>query len=235
MAEISGGLIMVLTRRWPQRFQDYLLALGSGFILALVLTRLIPESINAVGEAGALMLMIGYAVLHLFEHTLVPHLHFGEEVHTERMISKTASLSALSGLFIHALFDGISISIALKFNYLLGILVFVAIFLHKFPEGLTIASIMFAAEKKAKTAFLSSTLLGVATFAGILLGFLISGISDKVLGYSFAFIAGVALYVGATDLIPEINNSKHRETPVVVFIGMLMFYIAADLLHKVIK
>lgn len=39
IAEILGGLIIFFTQKWPRRFQDYLLAVGAGFIVALVLTQ----------------------------------------------------------------------------------------------------------------------------------------------------------------------------------------------------
>jgi hypothetical protein len=41
---------------------------------------------------------------------------------------------------------------------------------------------------------------------------------------AFAFSAGIATYVGASDLIPEVNASKNRIVPLVVFGGILLFY-----------
>ncbi len=234
VAEIFGGSIIIFTKRWPQKFQDYLLAISAGFIIALVLTQLIPESIKSIGEVAPILIMLGYATLHLFEHSLVPHLHFGEETHTEHIISRTASYSVFFGLFVHAFFDGMAIAISLKFNYIIGILLFIGVFLHKFPEGMTVASILFASGKKTSTSFLLASIVGLATLAGALTGLMIPQISEKVTGYMFAFISGIGLYVGTTDLIPEINNSKTKSAPLVVFMGMLLFYITADFLHKLI-
>ncbi len=235
VAEVLGGSIIIFTRKWPQKFQDYLLAISAGFIIALVLTQLIPESINSVGEIAPILIMLGYATLHLFEHTLVPHLHFGEETHTEHIISKTASYSTFFGFFIHAFFDGMAIAIGLKFNYTIGLLLFIGIFLHKFPEGMTVASVLFASGKKTSTSFFLASLVGLATLVGILIGLIIPETGEKFTGFLFAFISGIGLYVGTTDLIPEINNSKTKLAPIVVFLGMLLFYITADILHKTIK
>jgi ZIP family zinc transporter/zinc and cadmium transporter len=234
IAEILGGLIIIFTKKWPQKFQDYLLALGAGFIVALVLTQLIPESIRSIGETASILIMFGYATLHFFEHSLVPHLHFGEETHTEHIVSKTASYSIFFGLFTHAFFDGMAISIGLKFNYIIGLLLFIGIFLHKFPEGMTVASVISASGKKVSTSLLLASLVGLATFAGVLVGLGIPQISEKATGFLFAFISGIGLYVGTTDLIPEINNSKTKLAPIVVFIGMLLFYMTSDFLHKTI-
>src|SRR5437899_3161473 len=98
----------------------------------------------------------------------------------------------------------------------------IAILLHKLPEGLTIASIMIAASQPRKNAFLASLAIGVATMLGIVIVFLISGVEKSTVGIAFAFSAGAATYVGASDLIPEVNRSKNRVVPLIVFAGMLL-------------
>ena len=226
VAEILGGSLVVMNKRWPQRVQEYLLALSAGFILALAFMELIPESLEAIGKEAALYMLLGYAVLHFFEHTIVGHLHFGEETPRDVMVSKVASLSTFTGLFIHAFFDGFAISAGMQFNFYVGLLIFVAVFLHKIPEGLTIATVMLAAEHRKRTAFMASAAIGVATMLGIVSVFLLAGVSQRVVGIAFAFSAGIATYVGASDLIPEINHSKKRIIPLLVFAGMLLFYLS---------
>ena len=234
-AEITGGLIIVLKKNWPRRLQETLLALGAGFILALVLLKLIPLSIAAIGESAALMVMVGFGVIHFFEHAVVSHLHFGEETHAEVMMSKAATLSAFTGLFIHSFFDGFSISSGIQFNYSVGILIFLAILLHKFPEGLTIGSIMHAAGYSRRVVLLSAIGVGLATILGVVAVVLLAKIDEKLIGMSFAFSAGAAMYVGASDLIPEINKSKDRIPPLVVFAGMLLFYVTDRFLEGVLQ
>jgi zinc transporter ZupT len=224
-AEIAGGSLVLMRKTWPRRSQEYLLALGAGFILALVFLELVPESFRAVGAEAPLFMLLGYAVLHFFEHTIVAHLHFGEETHTDVMVSGVASLSTFAGLFIHAFFDGFAISVGMEFNFYLGLLIFFAVLLHKIPEGLTIASVMIAAERKRQTAFLASLAIGVATMLGILSVFILSGVSSRVVGVAFAFSAGASTYVGASDLIPEINHSHNRVIPFLVFGGMILFWV----------
>jgi zinc transporter ZupT len=230
LAEILGGALVVLRKEWPRMVQEYLLALSAGFILALVFLELIPESMKALGPAAPLFMLLGYSVLHFFEHTVVGHLHFGEETHHDVMVSKAASLSTFAGLFIHAFFDGFAISAGMQFDFYLGLMIFVAVLLHKIPEGLTIASVMLAAEQPRKTAFLASAAIGVATMLGIVSVFLLSGINRNVVGVSFAFSAGIATYVGASDLIPEINKSEKRIIPLLVFGGIALFYLGTRLL-----
>ncbi|MDL1893196.1 hypothetical protein FBQ87_09950 [Sphingobacteriales bacterium CHB3] len=225
LAEILGGALVVLRKEWPTKIQEYLLALSAGFILALVFLELIPEGIHAVGFEAPLYMLAGYSVLHFFEHTIVGHLHFGEETHRDVMVSKIASISTFAGLFIHAFFDGFAISAGMQFDFSLGLLIFIAVLLHKIPEGLTIASVMLAAEHRRRTAFLASAAIGVATMLGIVSVFFLASVNEEIVGKAFAFSAGIATYVGASDLIPEINHSKNRIIPVLVFGGMALFYV----------
>src|SRR5712692_4132127 len=226
LAEIFGGILVVKRKEWPRKIQEYLIALSAGFLLALVFLKLIPESLILLGPVASIYILGGFAILHLFEHTLVGHLHFGEEVHAEVMISKAASVSAFSGLVVHAFFDGFSIAAAMTYDFFIGFLVFIAIFLHKFPEGLTVATLMLAARQSRRNAFLASVAVGFATMGGIFIVFLLREMNTQIVGIAFALSGGVAAYVGASDLVPEINKSGNRVTPILVLAGMVLFYLS---------
>jgi zinc transporter ZupT len=233
-AEVFGGALVVRRNQWPRKAQEYFLAIGAGFMLALVMLEMIPESFRAIGAAAPLYLLGGYAVLHFFEHTVVGHLHFGEETHEEVMVSRMASLSTFAGLMVHAFFDGFSISIGMQFDFGLGLLIFIAIILHKIPEGLTIASVMMAAHHERRTVWLANLAVGGATILGVAAPLFLAHTNQTVLGGAFAFSAGVAMYVGASDLIPEINHSHNRIIPLMVFVGMLLFYLGMTVMHSFI-
>src|SRR6266511_3336553 len=83
LANVFGGVI-VSARPWSRTFLSYFIALGSGFMLATALTEMIPESLRLSSpEAGvaALLILLGYFIVHFFEHALPGHFHFGEETH----------------------------------------------------------------------------------------------------------------------------------------------------------
>lgn len=233
-AELLGGALIARKRDLSKKVQEIFLALGAGFLLALVVINLIPESIENIGSVAPLLMLAGFSIIHFVEHTVVEHLHFGEETHSDVMISKVASYSAFWGLFIHAFFDGLAISAGMYYNLATGIMIFIGILLHKFPEGLTIASIMIAAHQPKKTAMYATMGIAGGTMLGILMIFFLSNVDPKITGYAFAFSAGAAMYVAASDLIPEINRSHNRKLSVIVFIGMMLFYGTGLLLKNVI-
>jgi ZIP family zinc transporter/zinc and cadmium transporter len=233
LAEVLGGAFVILRRVWPKKIQEVLIALSAGFLLALAFFELIPASISILGAAASIYLLLGFALLHFFEHTLVGHLHFGEETHSEVMVSKLTGFSTFFGLLIHAFFDGFSISAGMSHDFFLGVLVFLAVLLHKFPEGLTIASVMIASKQTRGTALLASGALGAATLLGVCTVFPLSTVDKPVVGIALALSGGISTYVGASDLIPEINKSGSRISPVFVLAGMVLFYLCGWLLEAV--
>src|SRR5215510_12401496 len=83
VANLAGGAVVTL-RRWEDGVLRYAVALSAGFMLAAVLLKMLPESARLTSLAPALALA-GYLLIHLFEHTVAPHFHFGEETHPEQM------------------------------------------------------------------------------------------------------------------------------------------------------
>jgi ZIP family zinc transporter/zinc and cadmium transporter len=223
-ANVLGGAVVVL-RRWDDGLLRYAIALGAGFMLAAVVLRMIPESMQLTPLAPALVLG-GYLLIHLFEHTVAPHFHFGEEVHVER-VSATTSVSALFGLGVHSFFDGMSIGSGFIIDRTLGLLLFVAIVLHKAPEGFAIASVVLAARGTRVQALLAAGAVGAATLVG---GLAIFGARDLV-GPALGLSAGVTLYVAATDLVPEVNKEEGTAAALTVFAGVLLYYLTERLLE----
>ena len=139
-------------------------ALGAGFMLAAVILKMIPES-GRFTDWTSLLVLGGYLLVHLFEHTVVPHFHFGEETHPERM-STAVGASALLGLAVHSFFDGLSIGSGFVVDRALGLLLFVAIVLHKAPEGFAIASVVLAARGSRRQALAAAGMVGAASLVG---------------------------------------------------------------------
>ncbi|MGE5816541.1 MAG: ZIP family metal transporter, partial [Deltaproteobacteria bacterium] len=137
---LLGGYFVVY-REWPRRYLQYFLALGAGYMLSVAFLEVIPESVHLGGEIALLYVLAGFFLVHLFEHTIAPHFHFGEETHTEEMQHGHAQSAIFLGLAIHTFFDGVAIASGFLVSTWLGVLLFVAVFLHKLPEGFTVASV----------------------------------------------------------------------------------------------
>src|SRR5205823_6417692 len=139
-ANILGGVI-VSSGNWAYRSLRYFVALGSGFMLGTVFLEMLPESLTLTNSAPVLLL-VGYLIVHTFEHTFASHLHFGVETHHEEVVNPIVGISALIGMIVHTFFDGVAIGAGFMISRRVGILIFLAVLLHKIPDGFTIASIV---------------------------------------------------------------------------------------------
>lgn len=233
-ADLVGGFLIV-RRQWSREFLKYFIALGAGFMLAVAVLEMIPESIRlgayvvsdgppnapdivsmAVITRVAVWTLAGYLLVHFFEHTLAPHFHFGEETHVEAMTAAHVGYAAVLGLAIHTFFDGVAIASGLIVSPWLGAFIFIAIFLHKIPEGFTVASLMMASGQGRRAAFLSSAVLGASTLLGVGVMYFFGA----EVGIALPVSAGVTLYVAASDLIPEVNHEPGARMALLVFLGV---------------
>ncbi len=223
---LAGGYFVV-RKDWPRQFLQYFLALGAGYMLAVAFVEVIPESVRLSGEGALLFVLIGYFIVHLFEHTLAPHFHFGEETHVEEMSHHRARRSVLLGMAIHTFFDGVAIAAGFLVSTWLGAVIFVAVFLHKLPEGFTVASVVLASGQGKRDAILAAGLLGAATLFGVLLTSSLQG----QLRYALPLSGGVTVYVAATDLLPVVNREPSWRMAVLVFVGVASLLIMQHLFH----
>lgn len=229
LANVAGGLVIVTRKHWNEIFLKYFIGLGAGFMLAATFLRMLPESLRLSPHAP-LLILGGYFLVHFFEHTVAPHLHFGEEVHDEVMVDPAVGFSALVGLSTHSFFDGVSIASGFLVSVPLGLLVFFAVALHKIPEGFTVASIALASGRGPRGALTAALVLAGATLGGVLGMNYFTG----AVPYGLPVSTGVTLYVAASDLIPEVNESRSFRMALVVFLGVALFY-GAELLLAVVE
>jgi zinc transporter ZupT len=228
LADVAGGLVLVRARG-VERYLRYFVALGAGFLMATAVLEMTPESLKLSPSLGPILIMAGYCTVHLLEHTINSHFHFGEETHTHEFVSQHTGNSVMAGLSVHALFDGVAIGSGFVVSSRLGWLIFLAIFLHKAPEGFTMASVMLASGRSRAMALYSAVALAVATLAGVL----VIELAPSWLPYGLPISAGVALYVAATDLVPEVNREPGIRMALIFFAGVAGFLLLRMLLPAV--
>jgi len=220
VANVIGGLVITARSATGRATQRFLIAFGAGFMIATALVGMIPHAMEG-GDSAILAVLVGYLLVHLTQHVLVAHFHFGEETHSEHMVSRWVGITALLGLLLHTFFDGVAIASGFHVGNWLGLLVFFAILLHKVPEGVTVASIMLASGNSAKRAIGAVVLLGASTVAGVVMTEYVSFLSSTGLALS----AGVTLYVGASNLVPEVQKGRNWTSALAVFLGAGLFYV----------
>lgn len=224
---ILGGLAAVRGARFGIRVIEGFVAFGAGFMLSVAFVRMLPHAFEAGGTSAAVYVLVGYLLVHLTQHTATQHFHFGEETH---QVTQMAGVTALVGLLLHTFFDGVAIASGFHVSHSLGLLVFLAIMLHKLPEGLTISSLQIASGMKPHQALGSAALLGLATIAGVLTTDTVAFLT----AHGLALSAGVTIYVAASNLVPEFQGKKGWGLPLAFFLGAGAFFGTTELLNALL-
>src|SRR5438094_132573 len=131
-ANVLGGVI-VTSNKWAHRSLRYFIALGAGFMLGTVFLEMFPESL-ALTKSAPMLFLLGYLIVHMFEHTFASHLHFGEETHHDEVTDPVVGISALVGMIVHTFFDGVAIGAGFVVSPGVGLLIFLAVLLHKIRD-----------------------------------------------------------------------------------------------------
>ena len=218
-ANLLGALAVTTGARWGLRALNLMLAFAAGFLISVAFLDLFPAAIRRTGERAAVVALVGYLLVHLTQHTIGKHFHFGEETHA---ITRVVSMSALVGLLLHTFVDGVAVASGARVSGALGFLVFTAVVLHKLPEGLAISSLFMAAGAGKRAALAEAGLLGAATIAGVFVTAHVGALAT----HGLALAAGVTLYVGASNLVPEFQSKSGWRHPAAFFAGCALYFLA---------
>jgi zinc transporter ZupT len=217
LGDVLGGTLVLGGARHRHRLLAVLVGFGAGFMLAVALLEMLPGALEV--EGGLAGVLIGYLVVHLTQHALTPHFHFGEETHESAMASPGIGVWAMAGLIPHSFFDGVAIGSGFLQSTEMGMLIFVAIVLHKIPTGVSLASVMVVSGNTSRRTVwaLLALLLATVTGAAATPAFAV------LARHGLSLAAGVTIYVAASNLIPETQRGRSWRVQGGVFAGVFAF------------
>lgn len=124
--------------------------------------------------------------------------------------------AAAIGLTLHGLIDGVALAAAVNAEAglvaMAGIGAFLAIFLHKPFDSLTIGTLMAADGRSTASRNLFNLAYALVTPLGVVLFTLLTveeGHSSTALGLALAFAGGAFICIAASDLLPELQFHRH--------------------------
>ena len=225
LGSLLGGWAVVRFLRHRPSIMRLVSGLAAGYLIAVALMGILPECLAPEngGHANAIWIVLGFLLVHLIEHGITPHFHYGEETHAGTRVS---GVMALLGLSLHSLMDGVALAAALTAHGNLGALVFAAILVHRIPEGGTIASIFLARGFGPAGAILAASTLALATLVGAWGQELLR----IPIGPTLAAAAGLAIYVASSDLLPEVQKEKGWKSTLAIASGLGLYLVSVHFL-----
>lgn len=208
----AGGIIALFFRNKTGAFH-FLVSFGAGILLSAALLHLLPQAAGSLGEKAGLPVLLGFLLLYLMEKFMMTHPCPSGDCQIHRL-----DISALIGLSIHSLTTGLALGSGMKIPQL-GMVVFLAVFLHKIPETLSLTVLLIKERWKTKTILMVILIFSLLVPIGALIVLIFYQSIDQImLDYFIAFSAGIFLYIAVDDMMPEVHRGiRLRKTKLLFF------------------
>ncbi|HYF75690.1 MAG TPA: ZIP family metal transporter [Symbiobacteriaceae bacterium] len=219
MANVLGGWF-TLSPLFSKSRMEQLVALGAGFLLGGALLTMLPGALHMTANTPVYV-ALGY--LGLFTARRLSASSGTGKRNKEQGASIEAAWAATLAMGLHSFFDGAAMGTAIRADGRLGATAFVAVFLHKLPEGFSLAALVVSATGSRRAGLLATWAVGLVTGLGALLAYSWAQVVHLPQGALMGIAAGSFLYVGTTDMLPAVP--KKGINTWLVLVGVALVYL----------
>ena len=215
-----GGIVPLFFRNRSTIIHLFI-SFGAGILLGAALLHMIPEAAEYIGSGLGIPVLAGFLVLYILEKFIMTHPCPSEHCKYHRV-----GITAFIGLSVHSLITGVALGSGVSVPKL-GIIVFLAILLHKFPASMSLSSLLIKENYSTRNIVLFVLSFSLMVPLGAFLTYLfVEHATRTTIGYLVAFSAGTFLHVAADDLLPEVHQpSALRKTRLTSFlIGIVVIW-----------
>lgn len=204
-----GGLLVAALGRPTRRILGTLLGFAAGVMIGVVVIDLIPSSLRigtpisvAAGVAAGLVLM---ATLEAAVPR--PAVNLWARSQSKQTYLRMGYLIT-AGIALHNMPEGLAIGAGFADSAGLGLAVALAIGLHDVPEGMGVAAPLRLAGVSVGPVMALTTLAGLCTPVGALIGQALFGISETFIAAGLALAGGAMVYIVRSEVWPEARSQS---------------------------
>ena len=234
MCGVGSVLVaFVLAKALLSRFQQHMLSLAAGALLATAFLHLLPEAFGSGASPSHLFMTLLVGLIFFFlldkaelwhhghEHAHEPaqeahdehvhehgHAHSPSSAHAQHAHAavKVGGWSVLLGDSVHAFGDGIMVAGAFMADLNLGYAASVAVLAHEIPHHMGDLTVLASSGGVKNRALFKLSLAGlVTTLGGVLAYGLLEG-REQWVPYMLSIASSSYLYVALADLIPQLQK-----------------------------
>jgi zinc and cadmium transporter len=210
---LVGSVTLLLPEAALRTIVLPLVAFAAGSLIGGAFFHLVPVSLETTGSP---IVALGWTVLGFVAFfALEQFLHYHHCHRADADCRKPLTYLVLVGDGLHNFLGGLAVAGAFLIDVRLGVTTWLAAAAHEIPQELgDFAVLIHGGWSRSKA--LVFNVLSASTF---LVGGIVAWAASRHLdlGFLVAFAAGNFLYVGASDLVPEVNRHRDPLVNVVLF------------------
>jgi ZIP family zinc transporter len=251
MATAIGGAIAFFAKRTNTSFLSYSLGFSAGVMIYISFTELLDDAFLIISgtfdNSLAAWLTFGFFIggfgLAALIDKIIPSRDNPHEVKSieqmdidcpkrGRKLLRLGSFTAIA-LAIHNFPEGIATFMAGVSDITVGVSIAIAIAIHNIPEGIAVSVPVYYATGSRRKAFTWAALSGLSEPIGAAFGYFILSFfkNPVVLGYVFAIVAGIMIYISFDELLPAAHKyGKHHVAIYGLISGIILIGVSLLLL-----
>ncbi len=206
----AGSLVGVITLTikevYLQKIIMLLVAFSAGTMMGGAFLHLMPEAIELLPPTTVLSTTLVSFIGFYF----IEKLFFWRHCHEGHCHEHTFGYMNLLGDALHNSIDGLLIAATFVTDIRLGLLTTLAVAAHEIPQEMGDFGVLLHAGFSKQKAILSNMLVATTAILGGIVGFYISSANTAFAPYLLPVAAGGFIYIGASDLLPEMRKETHR-------------------------
>lgn len=227
---LVGSLTLALRESTLQRLLVPLVAFAAGSMIGGALFHMIPAALRGLPALSALAwVAIGFSIFFALEQFL--HWHHCHRATAQ--CKKPLTYLVLIGDGVHNFLGGLSIAGVFLVDVRLGVAAWLAAAAHEVPQELGDFAVLIHGGWKKRRALLFNFLSGLTFLVGALVAYAASRRFD--VRWLVPLAAGNFLYIGASDLVPEVNKGHSPAASLAHFavfvVGMGLLFALAQATH----
>jgi len=213
-----GIYIISRYERWGKEHSAYFMSFAAGVLISVSFMHIIPKAF-AMNAAAPVFLLVGFLGIYLSNRLVRLYV-----CHEYECTDYAMGIIPMLGIGFHSFIDGVIYAVTFNVSILTGVLAAIGMVLHEFPEGIVTFVLLeragFSRRKASVYAFFAAAL---STPLGALVAFpFIRTINQSTLGILLAISAGALVYVGASHLLPAVEQEQKRYSFLALGVGVLV-------------
>lgn len=219
-----GSVTMLLKDSTLQKIQTPLVAFAAGSLIGGAFIHMIPAGLAEYTDSDIffLWLLTGFSLFFILEQFLHWR-HCQLEVVESK---KPLTYLILIGDGLHNFIGGIAIGGTFLIDIRLGLMAWIAAAAHEIPQELGDFAVLIHGGWKKTSALLFNVLSGFTFLIGGIAAYILS--KQVNIDFLIPLAAGNFLYIGASDLVPEVNKNDKLATNIIHFgsfcLGILLMW-----------